>query len=748
MRKLATAAISFSLAVFAANYILPAKWLVTAAVFAAVIGALLGLLRAKWLHPTIIALSFFALGLLSYYTAYNETVVRAEAVSAETTELEVRILSYPVEYDDYCRVEAKIIGGELPRLKAVVYDNSKSLRDAVPGQTARLTAELTPANTYYGESDDRYYAKGIFLKAKTDTAELSGGRMLRFIPQYIAHRVSETVNKIFPEDTAPFVKALIIGDRRDFYSDVTLKANFTRAGLSHVVAISGMHITFLAGLLQMFIGKRRKGAIVSIAVVWIFALAVGASPSAVRAAFMQTMVLFAPVVYRENDPITALSAALSLILLSNPMAAMSVSLQLSFASVAGIILFAPSINDAMVSIIPEKFRFKPLCGIITAVSVTASVMVFSMPLTAVHFGYLPIVSALSNILVLFAVSWCFAGSIAACLLSLIPFAGELAAWLVSWVVRYIYAMASLTADIPFAVLYTQTKFSILWMVLLYGAFLIFALTKLPGWVKFLAPTLIAAASFALVLSLTENEYENGGTISVLDVGQGQCVAVMAENATAVIDCGSVSGADAGAKASEYLRSCGRDRINVFALTHLHSDHANGAVTLMELMPVDTLILPENAREEPDTAEKILDAAERHGTEVYFVSGDSSADCGDIHMRMFSSENGDENERSMIFRVSIGDFDALITGDCGAEEEELYARTHDVSKTELLVVGHHGAKTSSSDELLRKLDGRYAVISTGYNFYGHPHSETLERLEAYGYNTYRTDADGTVEIRIE
>lgn len=108
---------------------------------------------------------------------------------------------------------------------------------------------------------------------------------------------------------------------------------------------------------------------------------------------------------------------------------------------------------------------------------------------------------------------------------------------------------------------------------------------------------------------------------------------------------------------------------------------------------------------------------------------------------------EENERCLMMKLSIGDYDLLITADAPMRAERELAKSMELSGTEALIVGHHGSKYSSSEELLRAAGAELAIISVGYNNYGHPAEVTLERLHENGYNVYRTDTDGTLEIRI-
>ena len=188
-------------------------------------------------------------------------------------------------------------------------------------------------------------------------------------------------------------------------------------------------------------------------------------------------------------------------------------------------------------------------------------------------------------------------------------------------------------------------------------------------------------------------------------------------------------------------------IDALVLTHLHADHANGAERLLARIDVGTLYMPGDPDDSDGLLEGILAAAERHGTEVVYVSeSDLSLTLGGLELTLFKPlEAGDENERGVVALASIGDFDALVMGDINSSAERELVSTRALPDTELLVVGHHGSKYATSEELLLAARPETAVISVGYNSYGHPAPETLERLAAAGCAVYRTDWSGTVTI---
>ena len=752
MRKLATAALAFSAAVFLANFILPSGRLPGLAALSALLGTALALLRRRWLRPAALALVFFALGLLEYAAFCHLTLDRARSFAGETREVTGVVLEYPDNYAGYCRLRVRTDAPDLPHFKAIVYDNKKVFAEAEPGQHIRFTAKISAADTLFGKPYDNYLINGYYWKMSIKGDEAL--ERVSFTPQSIPVRLHRLlcarVDEVFPAESRAFLKALMLGDKQEFYEDDALYVTLSRAGLMHVAAVSGLHIAFLVGLLLLLFGNGRRGALSSIVLIWCFVLVSGSSKSALRAAFMQTLLLLAPILRRENDPVTSLSAVLALILAACPLAAGSVSLQLSFAAMAGILCFAERLRSWLLSPLPEKLRHGAAAYIPDVIASSLSVTVFTVPLTALHFSYVPLLAVFANLLCLWAVSFCFCLAWAACLVSFVPLLGTALVWGCTFLVRYILFCAHLIAAHPYAVLYTQTKGALVWLAVSYALLLLALLVKGRLALRVLLPGCAALALLAALITHTESGYRERDWFSVLDVGQGQCIAVLAGEDTVLIDCGNTANLDdAGSIAGEYLLSRGRRRIGLLILTHLHEDHADGVVRLMETVPVERVLLPAQGEDHTALFDAILAAAERHGTELRQIDSDTRADCGRIALRLYAVPPAGKNDvPGLMVRASVGETDLLVTGDATRKQERAVLDRADFTGTEVLIAGHHGAKNAASDELLEEAGGTLAVVSVGYNNYGHPTPETLARLAEYGYAVRRTDEEGTIEIPLE
>lgn len=752
MRILARAALAFSAAIFAANYLLPLSWLMYAAVFLLALSAGLLLLHRKWLRGVSICLLFFGLGLAYFQWNWSQTLAKAEACDGGTYTVYGELSAYPEICEGYCRLELRLLSVDLPKGKAIVYDNAFTGSRLSPGDRVRFTGRVRTADKVYGESYEGYYSRGILFKISAlDAVTYCGqGAVGRYLPVKLNRALAERIGWIFPADCAAFLRALLLGDKSLLYKDEAVALAMSRAGLMHTVAVSGMHVAFLVGLLRLVLGAGRRSALGCIGLVWAFVLVTGAAPSAVRAGVMQSLLLMAPVLRRENDPLTSLSLALALILLKNPHSAASISLHLSFGAVAGILCFSGRMSAwfrRRWEVVDRSILLRYLFG---NLSVSLGVTVFTAPLTALHFGYIPLLSIGGSIAALWAVSLCFMGGWIACGASLLPLLGQGLALLCTWLARYILLTARLVSSLPGAVLYMETRGLWLWLAASYGAFLLCGLLGRKKWLRFGIPALASALSLWMLLGFTAWDYARGrDSIAVLDVGQGLCVAAMAGDSTVLIDCGGINTLDnAGELAGRYLLSRGRKSADILVLTHLHQDHTNGVSMLLEMVPLRQLVVPA-AGEGEALPDDILESAQRHGVEIIYISQDSLLQVGEgITARLYvPAGNRQGNESCMAVHLEVGGCRALITGDSPMAEERRLVREYRLAPTEILVAGHHGSASACSRQLLTALGGDKAVISVGYNSYGHPAEETLERLALCGYNVYRTDRDGTVEIRI-
>ena len=753
MRRLCIFAAGFAAAIVSCVLLRPdgAAWLAGAIFAAAGIGAFF--LRGRMARRAAICCLGLGVGLL-WYAGYTALLLRpAMLADGQTMQISAIAADFPAPTRFGSSVAAEIrLDGK--RCDAVLYlrEQTPEIR---PGDSLQLEAELALTNGDYSAESVYLRSRGVVLvaKARSDVQITPAGALpARMIPAYCAHALQQRITELFPQDTAGFVAALLTGRRTDL--EGAARYDLSNAGIYHVVAVSGMHVSILLGMIVLLCGERRRlAAGIGIPVVVCFVLMTGAPASAVRAGCMQTLLLLAPLARRENDMPTSIMAALTLLLAANPWSALDIGLQLSFASITGILLFSSPIyrqfagwkwlRHLLWKSTPPAWLARTM---VSSFACSIGSLALSLPLSAAYFKSVSIAAPVTNALCLWAVSLVFTVGLVICLagFALGPLMLGLA-WLVSWLVRYILGVCAAISRIPCAALYLENGYMWVLAALIYAALLLFVLRPKAVGKKIAAVSL--ALGFAAVLTLSYLDYHTPDfTLTALDVGQGQCLIYNCGSKTCVIDCGGAAD-DSGELAARFLQSYGEYRIEALVLTHFDADHANGVVQLIRRMRVDTIYLPD-AEDESGLRAAIEARAEQAGCAIIYVREDMQIPLGEAELRIFAPVSGEsDNDRGLSCLASRGKYDILITGDMTKTAEMRLMSVHELPDIELLVAGHHGAKTSTGEALLALTRPETVLISVGEgNPFGHPAEETLQQLKQAGAAVYRTDENGTITIR--
>lgn len=752
MRKLLYAAIGYTTALILSHYFAPTEFLPYFALGFALLGLFCILLRGN--SRLVVMLLFLSAAVGFIWTWGHDTlfIKPAEKLIGSTQRVEARVVDYPMIDDDYSSLTLKLTGEGVPGTKVLVYDYNSAFAELEPGDIIDIDLEFLSARIRYDSEDDYYLSSGIFLRAYLDGEyTVTGHRSLRILdsPKVLAKSLKAHVLELFPEDVAPLMKALLTGDRSELYDDDELYVSLQVAGLIHIIAVSGMHVSFLIGLLSLGTGRRRMTAFTGIPLVWFFSAMTGLSPSVVRASVMITLLLIAPILRRENDPPTSLSAALLLLLLINPQAIGGVSLQLSFAAMAGIMLITPRIYSSINGLLEdtEGLIRKALTAVNGVFSASVGALVFTTPLVALHFGYVPLYSVLTNMLCLWAMSTAFMVAYPVCIVGALCFPlGEALAWLVAWLPRYTIFIVKHIAKLPLAALYTYNNLASMWLVFVYAVLWLPWLFRGNKPYRPILPICCCFITLPIVAVLSNTLLSAAPSVTAVNVGQGQCIVATTEFGTVVIDCGGKgSSVNAGSAAAEFLLSSGRRKIDLLVLTHLHDDHANGVVRLMSYIDVERIALPEDC-EDTEVGDRIIETCYDNDTEILYIDENTNVRLDDLSLELFAPIGSeDPNEKGLIVLGDYGEFEFLVTGDAGSGTEKLLTSFYPIGDIELLVVGHHGSKYSTCETLLDSVTPDKAIISVGHNNYGHPTQDVLERLSARAIEVLRTDINGNITI---
>ncbi len=543
---------------------------------------------------------------------------------------------------------------------------------------------------------------------------------------------------------AILAQALVLGDGRRVPPD--WKTGLRRAGLSHLLAVSGLHVGLILGGFWWLFGGRstRLTALGGVSVLVLYGCLVGPRPSLLRAALMALLVILALVLERPPQALNSLCAALIVILAFDPQAVFDLGFQLSFLATAGILLLAPRWLRAW----RKGGAGGPGDRVFAALAITVAAQLATLPVAAVRIGLLaPFAPALNLVFVpwtalALGVSLLWVLGVAAASIPVVRIVAEPAA-------DVLLGCLDVLA-LPFA-----------WLAHLPpGSWLAVPVSVGPGAALMLAIWLGILLSgyrrvvyaLSLVLVCTPAPDDPEPALVMLDVGQGEALLLRSGRRGPVIlvDGGGFrQGNFAEASLLRTLAAEGVHRIDLAVLSHGDADHCRGLLELTRYLRVDRLWAA--AVETRDGCGRAL--AERLSGRVELVERGHLDTVGvwRLEVRHPAPEPvTDGNSASLVVRACSGGACVLLTGDLDlAGERELLAWSRDRGRSlrsDVLKVAHHGSRTSTGGEFLDAVAPRLALMSAGRrNAYGHPSPDVLERIGARGAAALRTDRHGRIEV---
>ncbi len=563
-------------------------------------------------------------------------------------------------------------------------------------------------------------------------------------------RAAETIDRVFGSD-AKMAKALLIADQHEIPPE--MRDRYARAGIIHMLSISGLHVAIIAGAMLLLLRLARLppslAALVALVVIVIYVAVIGAPPPAVRSAAMLGVGAASAAWQRPTSPWASWAVG-ALVPLVQPRTVLDLGYQLSVVGIAGLIASG---------VLARRFLAPRLSGVRLRISrelltsVVASIV--SAPLVAWYFGRLSLVAPLANLA---------AGPVIAVLqptlfLALVfapfpPIARFLAAAAHPLMLTF-DGIASAAAALPASSLpVTPTFITVVAGSIAITALLVAILSRHPARPLVAAATALAVVAWAPAIHLP---YSGWVELHVLDVGQGDAILLRTNGGRWVlIDAGRMwEGGDAGRSTIiPYLMRRG-GVLESFVLSHAHSDHVGGAVSVLNALRPRTFwdaAFPQGSR----TYDQSLRSAREAGVEWRRVHPGDHFSVDGVTIEFLAPDSAwtaslvDPNEASTIALIRYGSVRFLSVGDAeSAEEGWLLEHARDQLAADVLKVGHHGSSTSSGDEFLSAVHPSAAIISVGAdNIYGHPSADVLAALDRVGARVVRTDERGTIIVRTD
>jgi len=730
---------------------------VTAALFLLVLCAVLAFCLYKLTGQAVatICFAFALIGFVSVQNAQTEPPVvsaalaiqaleghtrltgRAETVSISRngyasgflrTEMEGTVLRVLVRYPDGAR---PVVGQEI----------------AVTGTLALLSPARNP-----GAFDEQLYYRTRHTSVKLYADEAECGAIQTSVTSVlfsIRVNMSDAFAAMLPEREAGVLNAMITGDRAGL--DEEIDALYRDAGIYHIIAVSGTHMTILAMAVQALLGKlgltKRRSCGIAFAVIVLYCLFTGASAPAVRAVIMYGVIAFAPFVQRDADTPSATCFAAIALLLYSPLYLWDVGFLYSFTAVFALCAGTPAVERGLSLLLNRSktplwlIRLFRRAWLRLAVSAALAVFLMTWPLTAWFFYNISFISILANLLILPTVTLLTISGFLAGLVGMASVTiGSFFAGAAYVILRFYEWLCRAATAVPFGNVLTGRP--PLWLLVLYvAALILLAFTMYaPNAAMFARRKRICFAACTFwVFSCTVFAFmPKPLVVTILDVGQGDALVLSRGNKAVIWDGGGNPLREPGDNTGvwtviPYLRYLGAGTADA-VLTHPDGDHAIGVIEAVDLGIVQRLYLPDGMKPDSAIAAQLLESAAAHDTSTaYICAGDVLEFLPGVTAHVLFPDTGGGaagNAGSIVARVDYGTVSFLLTGDAEAEAEAvLLSRDVQALHADVLKLAHHGSVTSSTEAFLQAVSPSIAAASAGRNNrYGHPSPAVTERLE--------------------
>lgn len=621
----------------------------------------------------------------------------------------------------------------------------------VSGELERVPAPKNPgefdSQQYYACQKIYYFMKNAVIQKKSRSYSRYG----QFLTD-IRDRISEILANAAGEN-AGIYQAMLLGEKNGL--DEEVKMRYQMAGMVHILAISGLHISVLGMGLFSFLKKLSLGnawaGLISLILILQYGMLTGSSVSAMRAVSMFVLAIGARILGRSYDLLTALAVSAILLLIDTPAYLYSSSFLLSFGAVAGLGIVSPVLNKTVNS---ERVMMKTFLS-------SLAVQLMTLPVLLRIYGEISILGIVLNLLVLPTVSVVLICGICCSAIGSVCISAAGIALIPGNILLLVYEkLCMLAGKLPFCTWIGGApeiwKCTVYYILLLGGVWvLLLSQKKKQRKKEFLSYGICVAAVLAGVLILGFRQ-RNLLSVTCLDIGQGDGIVIqLPDGKNVMVDGGSSNKKGiASRQLLPYLKNQGISLVDAMLISHTDLDHISGVQELLTLIEkhlttlhIKYLLLPDWKTPDPVYCE-LEEQAEKCGISVLKLHQGQRFRLGKVCLKILSPEPGakgtDPNEEGTVMEVQYKKFRGLFTGDIGAETEKKLLPEFD--DTDFLKVGHHGSRYSTCQEFLDKVQPEIAVIScSDSNTYGHPSPETTERLQKNKIKTMYTMKSGAVTV---
>lgn len=614
-----------------------------------------------------------------------------------------------------------------------------------------------------GGFDYRFYLKtkkiyGIVTTKNTKKLKENNANIISMIANKTANVIKNQSKKMLKNKEACLLIGLLIGDTDEI--DEETKEDFRNSNLTHMLAVSGLHVSYVLLGVNYIITKvkihKKLSKIIVMLLILFFILVTGATPSVLRAGTMTIYLIIGGIFYRRISVFSSLNLSLLVIIIMNPYCLFDVGLQLSYAGTIGIVYLYP--------IIKEKIYNKA-----NSILITISANIVIIPIMLYNFNTISLTFFISNLLAgpIIGIIIILGFSIIIISLIFFPIANIFSKILNLLIILFLNT-AKACANLPFSKIFIITP--TLKFIFLYYCLLVFIIIKERIQIRInikLKNKVIAILIILVIINPIKyfsNIKQSNLKIYFVDVGQGDSTCIVTpKNKVILIDGGGNSkdeNYDIGKQTLlPYLLDKKINKIDYCIVSHFDSDHCGGLMYILKNLKVKNIIIGKQYEEYENYKEFIKIAKDKKINIRVVEAGEKITIEKNLYIDVLWPINREKmviqnaiNNNSLVFKLRYINFSMLFTGDIEeiAEKEILdnYKENTELLKSTILKVAHHGSKTSSTKEFINIVKPKYAVIGVGKdNKFGHPSNVTIENLKTINTEIYRTDEMGEISINV-
>lgn len=656
----------------------------------------------------------------------------------------------PIEGEYNYKYIVKTKKGKYKNKKFVIYINKKNKELFKYGDLISIKGEYSApeiSRNYKGFDYSKYLKTlKIYGTIKVEEANLIKEKQLNPIlinVNNVKEKMIDNINKNMPQRTRNLLLGILIGERDNIQEDII--ESFKTSNLSHILAVSGAHTSYIILGITYMISKsktpKKIGYIITIIALLLFIIITGATYSVIRACIMAIIVIGAKLCYRKENFVTSICTSLLIILIQNPFAINDIGLKLSFMGTIGIIIFNKNITNLFI-----KLKIKEKIARILSITFSAQLMI--IPITILNFNTISLTFFISNLLAspLLGII-IILGFISIFISFILEPISKILFLVLNIFLELLILISRLTGKIPGSSILVKTPniiFAIIYYILILFSNYFFLIKKNPTRrfhkklikiitikniekvVKTIVMVLLIILLFTSLIRIINPKLK----IYFMDVGQGDSTLIVTpKNKKILID----GGEGKNNILLPYLLDRRINKIDYVMISHFDSDHCNGLIEVIEKINVKNIIVSRQS-EESEEYKNILNIIKQKNIKVRIVKEkDKIFIEKDLYMEILNPaeklEFQDLNNNSIVTKLIYINFSMLFTGDIEKVEENLADKYKNNLKSTVLKVSHHGSKTSSSEEFLKYVKPRIALIGVGKdNKFGHPNQTTIEKLE--------------------